>query len=81
MHFQYRYDFTNLYAYPSKNKFIPKFDGIFGAIISMSFSLFGYVYVLTRASFYHQSHNLIEVSKNLGYNAKESFFKIILWNL
>ena len=44
----------------------------------MSFSLFGYVYVLTRASFYHQSHNLIEVSKNLGYNAKESFFKIIL---
>ena len=41
------------------NKFIPKFDGIFGAILSMSFSLFGYVYVLTRASFYHQSNNLI----------------------
>ena len=60
------------------NKYIPKFDGIMGAIISMSFSLFGYVYVLTRASFYHQSHNLIEVSKNLGFSAKESFFKIIL---
>jgi iron(III) transport system permease protein len=60
------------------NKFIPKFDGMMGAIISMSFSLFGYVYVLTRASFYHQSHNLIEVSKNLGFSAKESFFKIIL---
>ena len=44
----------------------------------MSFSLFGYVYVLTRASFYHQSNNLIEVSKNLGFSAKESFFKIIL---
>ena len=51
---------------------------MFGAIISMSFSLFGYVYVLTRASFYHQSNNLIEVSKNLGLSAKESFFKIIL---
>ena len=60
------------------NKYIPKFDGMMGAIISMSFSLFGYVYVLTRASFYYQSHNLIEVSKNLGFSAKESFFKIIL---
>ena len=60
------------------NKYIPKFDGMMGAVISMSFSLFGYVYVLTRASFYHQSHNLIKVSKNLGFSAKESFFKIIL---
>jgi iron(III) transport system permease protein len=60
------------------NKFIPKFDGMPGAIISMSFSLFGYVYVLTRASFHYQSNNLIEVSKNLGFSAKESFFKIIL---
>ena len=60
------------------NKYIPKFDGMTGAIISMSFSLFGYVYVLTRASFYQQSNNLIEVSKNLGLSAKESFFKIIL---
>ena len=58
------------------NKFIPKFDGMLGAILSMSFSLFGYVYVLTRASFYHQSNNLIEVSKNLGFSAKESFFRI-----
>ena len=53
-------------------------DGLFGAIISISFSLFPYVYVLTRASFYHQSNNLIEVSKNLGLSARESFFKIIL---
>ena len=60
------------------NKYIPKFDGMIGAIISMSFSLFGYVYVLTRASFYYQSHNLIEVSKNLGFSTSESFFKIIL---
>ena len=60
------------------NNYIFKFDGMTGAIISMSFSLFGYVYVLTRASFYYQSNNLIEVSKNLGFSAKESFFKIIL---
>ena len=49
-----------------------------GAILSMSFSLFGYVYVLTRASFFHQSNNLIEVSKNLGLSTTESFFKVIL---
>ena len=69
---------TKMLGEGNYNKFIPKFDGMFGAIISMSFSLFGYVYVLTRASFYHQSNNLIEVSKNLGLSARESFFKIIL---
>jgi len=69
---------TWIFSEGEYNKFIPKFDGMFGAILSMSFSLFGYVYVLTRASFYHQSNNLIEVSKNLGFSAKESFFKIIL---
>ena len=60
------------------NRFIPKFDGMLGAIISISFSLFGYVYVLTRASFHYQSQNLIELGKNLGFSKKKSFFKIIL---
>ena len=68
----------SLFGEGNYNKFIPKFDGMIGAILSMSFSLFGYVYVLTRASFFHQSNNLIEVSKNLGLSAQESFFKIIL---
>ena len=69
---------TWIFGENNYNRSIPKFDGMFGAIISMSFSLFGYVYVLTRASFYHQSNNLIEVSKNLGLSARESFFRIIL---
>ncbi len=60
------------------NKNIPKFDGLIGSIFSISFSLFGYVYVLTRASFLYQSHNLIEVGKNLGFSANQSFSKIIL---
>ncbi len=68
----------NIFGEGDYNKYIPKFDGMLGAILSMSFSLFGYVYVLTRASFFHQSSNLIEVSKNLGFSAKESFFKVIL---
>jgi iron(III) transport system permease protein len=60
------------------NSQIPKFDGMAGAIVSISFSLFGYIYVLTRASFHYQSQNLIELGKNLGFSKQKSFFKIIL---
>ncbi|MDA7580942.1 iron ABC transporter permease [Candidatus Pelagibacter sp.] len=68
----------NLFGEGNYNTHIPKFDGMMGAIISISFSLFGYVYVLTRASFHYQSQNLIELGKNLGFSKKKSFFKIIL---
>ena len=68
----------NLFGEGDYNAFIPKFDGMAGAIISIYFSLFGYVYVLTRASFHYQSQNLIELGKNLGFSKKKSFFKIIL---
>ena len=67
-----------LFGEGNYNSSIPKFDGMLGAIISISFSLFGYVYVLTRASFHYQSQNLIELGKNLGFSRKKSFFKIIL---
>ena len=60
------------------NKSIPKFDGMLGAILSVSFSIFGYVYILTRASFYYQSQNLIELGKNLGFSKFKSLTSIIL---
>ena len=68
----------NIFGDANYNLYIPKFDGMLGAILSISFSLFGYVYVLTRASFFYQSQNLIELGKNLGFSKKKSFFKIIL---
>ena len=68
----------NIFGEGDYNSFIPKFDGMLGAIISISFSLFGYVYVLTRASFHYQSQNLIELGKNLGFSKRKSFLKIIL---
>jgi iron(III) transport system permease protein len=68
----------NLFGEGNYNSHIPKFDGMLGAIISISFSLFGYVYVLTRTSFHYQSQNLIELGKNLGFSKRKSFFKIIL---
>ncbi len=69
---------TFLFGESNYNPIIPKIDGLFGAIISISFSLFPYVYVLTRASFYYQSNNYIEVGKNLGLSSNETFFRIVL---
>ena len=68
----------NLFGEGDYNKNIPKFDGMLGAILSISFSLFAYVYILTRASFLYQSQNLIELGKNLGFSKFKSFYKIIL---
>jgi len=68
----------NIFGEGDYNSIIPKFDGMLGATISISFSLFGYVYVLTRASFHYQSQNLIELGRNLGFSRQKSFFKIIL---
>ena len=69
---------TFLFGEQNYNPIIPKVDGLIGAILSISFSLFPYVYVLTRASFYYQSNNYIEVGKNLGLTSNETFFRIIL---
>jgi len=60
------------------NKHIPKFSGMFGLILSLSFSLFAYVYILARSSFLYQSQNLIELGKNLGFSKFKSFYSIIL---
>ena len=68
----------SLFGDANYNQNIPKFDGMFGAIMSISFSLFAYVYILVRASFLYQSQNLIELGKNLGFSKFKSFYKIIL---
>tara|TARA_E500000178_G_scaffold209267_1_gene206523 strand:- start:2211 stop:3836 length:1626 start_codon:yes stop_codon:yes gene_type:complete len=68
----------NLFGDANYNKSIPKFDGMFGAILSITFSLYAYVYILARASFLYQSQNLIDLGKNLGFSKSRSFYKIIL---
>ena len=57
---------TYIFGDDNYNLIIPKIDGLSGAVIAISFSLFPYVYVLTRASFHFESTNYIEVGKNLG---------------
>ena len=69
---------TNLFGEGDYNKNIPKFNGMLGATLSMTFSLFAYVFILTRASFLYQSQNLIDLGKNLGFSKFKSFYSIIL---
>ncbi len=69
---------TLIFGENNYNQYIPKLDGIIGSIIAISFSLFPYVFVLTRSSFLYQSNNFIEVGQNLGLSEKETLFKIIL---
>ena len=66
-----------LFGEANYNKNIPKFDGMFGAILSISFSLYAYVYILARASFLYQPQNLIDLGKNLGFSKFKSLYKII----
>ena len=68
----------NLFGSGDYNKYIPKFSGMFGLILSLSFSLFAYVYILARSSFLYQSQNLIDLGKNLGFSKFKSFYSIIL---
>ena len=68
----------SLFGEYNYNLHIPKFDGMIGAILSISFSIYAYVYILTTASFYLQSNNLIELGKNLGFSKAKILFKIIV---
>ena len=69
---------TNLFGEGEYNKNIPKFDGLLGAVLSLSFSLFAYVYILSRASFLYQSQNLIDLGRNLGFSKFKSLYTLIL---
>ena len=68
----------NLFGEGNYNQIIPKFDGLLGAVLSISFSLYAYVYILARASFLYQSQNIIDLGKNLGFSRVKSFYSIIL---
>ena len=68
----------NLFGPGNYNQYIPKFDGLFGAVLSLSFSLFAYVYILTRASFLYQSQNLIDLGRSLGFSKFKSLYSLIL---
>ena len=68
----------SLFGDKNYNLYIPKFDGMLGVILSLSFSLFAYIYILARASFLYQSQNFIDLGKNLGFTNFKTLYTIIL---
>ena len=60
------------------NELLPNLPPLFSAIISLSLTLYGYVYILTKTSFLNQSANLIDLGKSIGFSSTERLIKIIL---
>ena len=60
------------------NDYIPRIDSLFGSILSISFSLYVYVYLITRACFIYQSQSQIDAGKNMGFSDYQIFKRILL---
>jgi iron(III) transport system permease protein len=58
--------------------FFPEIRSLPGAIMMLSLVLYPYVYLLARAAFLEQSICVLEVSRTLGSNAWQSFFRVAL---
>jgi iron(III) transport system permease protein len=47
-------------------------------ILVIGLTLYPYVYLLSRASFLNQSRSILEVSRTLGLNSRQTFFRVAL---
>lgn len=70
--------FTFFFGPGNYNNYIPRVDSLLGSILSISFSLYIYVYLITRASFIYQSQNLIDAGKIMGFSNYQTLKRIIL---
>lgn len=60
------------------NMWWPNIRSMWGCILLLSFVLYPYVYLSTRAMFLMQSSSLIEVSRSLGLNQNQIFYRVAL---
>lgn len=58
--------------------YFPEVRSLQGAILMLSLVLYPYVYLLARAAFLEQSICVLEVSRTLGANKWQSFFRVAL---
>ena len=72
------YSLVSFFSEDLSKTLIPRIEPLSGSIISLSLTLFGYVFILTRSSFLNQSRDLIEVGKSLGFNNVDTLLKIII---
>lgn len=56
--------------------FFPKVRNVPGAIIVFSFTLYPYVYLVSRMAFINQSKSILEAGRTLGLNKIEVFYKL-----
>jgi len=62
----------------AREYWFPEIRSLGGAIFVMSFVLYPYVYLTTRAAFEQQSFSMIEVSRTLGHTLRSSFGRVAL---
>ena len=56
----------------------PSVRNIYGAITVFGFTLYPYVYLVSRSAFINQSKSMIEASRMLGLNQIQVFYKLAL---
>lgn len=73
------YSLINFFSHTANpNSFLPNFSPMINVIISLSFTSYGYVFILSKTSFSTQSQNLLDLGKSLGFSPLERFYKIVL---
>ena len=65
-----------LLNYEEQISLFPNVRNISGAIIVFSFTLYPYVYLVTRSAFLNQSQSMLEAGRLLGLNNIQVFYKI-----
>ena len=65
-----------LVLFDEKKVFFPSVRNIYGAIAVFSFTLYPYVYLVSRMAFVNQSISIIEAGRILGLSRVGAFFKL-----
>ena len=67
---------SNIFLLDDKKIFFPNVRNIYGAITVFSFTLYPYVYIVSRIAFINQSASMIEAGRLLGLSKIGAFFKL-----
>jgi len=68
----------NIFELDQSFIFFPNIRNIFGAIIVFSFTLYPYVYLVSRSAFLNQSRTVLESGRILGLSRFEASFKLAM---
>lgn len=58
--------------------FFPNIRNIYGAVVVFSFTLYPYIYLVSRSAFLNQSRSMLEAGRMLGLSQFEIFYKLSL---